>query len=113
MISAPTASRKRLSGVYVVNRLTMAKPDCWSWAMAPSMVAKLLGGAGGAGRLQLLGWARAGVGEVRRQCRGWVAEAVAGRRLPIPVQDSDADSSCDHDEDNQIGSRCGEDGRRP
>ena len=65
-----------------------------------------------AGRLGARGrWG--GSSEVRGQRRGWVVEGVAGRRLPIPVQESDAGGSCDHDEDNQIGGRCGDDGRRP
>ena len=51
----------------------MAKPDCWAWAMAPSMVAKLPGGVGGAGRSRLLGWARAGVGAGPARFAGSVA----------------------------------------
>ena len=85
--------------------------------MAPSMARELLGGLGVVGEAVGLWW----LGGVwvcgwRGEVGGYSGRAPAAcrrRGLPIPVQESDAGKSSDHDEDNQIGSRCGEDGRRP
>ena len=77
-----------------------------------------IAGRCGSGRALAAGRLGAGRGrgrpsEVRGQRRGWVVDGVAGRRLPIPVQESGTGAGGVYDENDQIGGRCGDDGRRP
>ncbi len=105
MISVPTASRKRpwsICGEQVDDgEGLLGEGD------GPVDGREAVGGAGGPGACSCwAGRGRAGPARFAKS-RGWAAEAVAG--VFNLVQDSDADSSCDHDEDNQIGSCwCGE-----
>ena len=50
-------------------------------------------------------------GEARWRVGGEITGSVTRGRLPIPVQESDAGNGRGLDEDNQIGGRCGDDGR--